>query len=237
MIKRVALVCLLLALAGASIVPLDAYLVLGTPRVGLVESRYVSDGLIRIVYDSNYGTFEAYAVNEQTLHILFPLVLLVDRVYYPLSSNSTEESKIVRTNALSASLAKDQTGRLFGIWMLLDRTTSSTALVTVSYYNELNVSSVATITFEKEKALRNFDNGTWQMQQTFQIANISPYLLHIGPIFLYHSTGQYEVRKNVTGGFADISYTDQGYWLYFNGDLEPRGRIAMTVTYNRPAGW
>jgi hypothetical protein len=223
----------ILIVLAVSTAPIDTTLVLGTPRVGLIESRYVSDGLIHIVYGADYA-LEAYAVNERTLHILLPLVLLVDRVYYPLMSNSTEECKIIRESALTASLVKDQAGRLLGLWMLMDRTTSSTVLVTVSYYNELNVSSVATITFQKEKALRNFDNGTWQMQQTFQIVNISPHTLRIGPLYLYHSTNQFEVTKNITDGFADVSYTEQGHWLYFNGDLDPRGSMVLTVTYNRP---
>lgn len=236
LLKRAALAYFLVALATTSIIPLDSFLVLGTPRIGLVESRYVSDGVIQIS-ETDYGKFEAYAVNQQIVHVLLPLVPLVSRVWYPLASNSTRECEVIRMSGMSASLDKDQAGRLEGLWLSVDKTTvSTTAFVAVSYHSELNVSSVSTITFHKAKLLQSFENGTQQIQQTFEISNISPYALHIGPIYLFVSTSQFEVTKNVTSGYADISYTPEGRWLYLNSDLQRHGGMVVTVTYNRPAG-
>jgi hypothetical protein len=235
LLKRAALAYFLVALATTSIIPFDNFLVLGTPRIGLVESRYVSDGVIHIS-ETGYGKLEAYAVNQQTVPVLLPLVPLVSRAWYPLASNSTRECKVIRMSGISASLDKDQAGRLEGLWLFAHKTTVSTiAFVAVSYYSELNVSSVATITFHKAKLLQGFDNGTQQIQQTFEISNISPYSLHIGPIYLFQSTSQFEVTKNVTSGYADISYIQEGHWLYLNSDLERYGGMVVTVTYNRPA--
>lgn len=236
LLKRAALAYFLVALATTSIIPFDNFLVLGTPRIGLVESRYVSDGVIHIS-ETGYGELEAYAVNQQIVHVLLPLVPLVSRVWYPFASNSTRECKVMRMSGMSASLDKDQAGRLEGLWLFVDKTTVSTiAFVAVSYYSELNVSSVATINFHKAKLLQSFDNGSQQIQQTFEISNISPYALHIGPIYLFQSTSQFEVAKNVTSGSADISYAQEGHWLYLNSDLERHGGMVVTVTYNRPAG-
>ena len=235
LLKRAALAYFLVALTTTSIIPFDNLLVLGTPRIGLVESRYVSDGVIHIS-ETGYGELEAYAVNEQTVYLLLPLVPIVSTFWYPLTSNSTRECKIIRVNGVSASLDKDQAGRLQGIWLSADRTTTSTALLTISYYSDLNVSSVATVTFHKEKWLQSFDNGTQQMQQTFEILNISPHELQIGPIYLYQSTSQFDVKKDVTCGSVDITYTQEGHWLYLNGHLPPHCGMVVTVTYNRPAG-
>lgn len=226
----------ILILLAVSTAPIDTTFVLGTPKVGLVESRYVSDGIIHIS-KTDYAEFEAYAVNQQIVHVLLPLVPLVSRVWYPFASNSTRECKVMRMSGMSASLDKDQAGRLEGLWLSVDKATVSTvAFVAVSYYSEFNVSSVATINFHKAELLQSFENGTQQIQQTFEISNISPYALQIGPVYLFQSTSQYEVTKNVTSGSADISYTQEGHWLYLWSNLGRHGGMVVTVTYNRPAG-
>jgi len=235
LIKKAALASLIITLAATGIAPLDSYLLLGTPKVGLVESRQVSDGSIHI-YEIERLKFGAWAVNQETVHLLLPLVLVVDRVWYPLVGNSTtRKPTIIGSSGLSASLDMDQTGKLRGLWLSISKPPVSSVFVAVSYFSELNVSSVVAITFHKERSIQSFDNGTQQMQQTFEISNISDYALTIGPIWLYPSTSQFEVEKNVTNGRTDISYSEEARLLYLNADLQPDGRIVATVTYNRPA--
>jgi len=233
LVKKAAVASLIIGLAATSIVPLDSYFVLGTPKVGLVESKYVTDDTAYL-YHIELTKFGTYVKNQETIHFLPPVVLLVRQVWYSLPSNcSVEPPKLILQNEVSATLDTDVSdGRLHGLWISISGDGSSNLVTAVTYCTELNVSSVAAITFSAERTVETLSNGTRRVQQTFQVVNLSPYRLNIGFTRLFYSTGYFEEATNVTRGRADVWYDKDSRWICLAGELREDGSVTITVLYN-----
>ena len=230
-VYKAILAFVLVGLASTAVAPLDSFLVLGTPKAGLVESGHVIDETIYI-YQIGLTQFGANIKNQETIHLLSPLILLVHQVRYPLASNSTRESTVLYEDGVSTRLVSAESGRLVGLELSINQNTATNSVTSVSYWTELSVSSVAAITLSPERTVEALSNGTRRVQQTFQVLNLSPYRLNIGFTRLFYSTGYFEEAANVTRGRADVWYDKDSHWICLVGELLEGGSVTITVLYN-----
>jgi hypothetical protein len=223
---------------GGLVVPADIALVLWTPKVGLVEYRYVTGDTIYIV-PLGHPRFEAYTINEELVHVLWPAYPLVTSFTYLLVNNSTRESTILKQAGASCQLVT-ASGLLTGLGISFAEPPSSDPVCYVRYYNGLDVSSI--MSFEEstpDLPIRAFENGTAQWQHTIVIKNLSQQysLQFMPPEPLLHVRGWYNVT--IVNNDADVgvspSPAELGVYLYLApSSLKPNGFAKIVIVYNGP---
>jgi hypothetical protein len=240
----VAIGLIVLAVSGL-IVPMDIALVLWTPKVGLVEYRYVTDHTIYIV-PLGQPRFEAYTVNEELVHVLWPAYPLVTSFTYSVVNNSTRESTILKQAGASCQLLT-ASGLLTGLGISLTRPPASDPMCDVRYYNSIDVPSI--MSFEEstpDPSIRAFENGTAQWQHTITIRDLSNQyslqfmqaepLLHV--ISWQNVTGWYNVTimSNDANVVVYPSPAEPGVYLYLAAGsyLSPNGFAKIVIVYNGP---
>jgi len=229
----------LIVLAVSSlVVPMDIALVLWTPKVGLVEYRYVIGDTIYIV-PLGQPRFEAYTINEELVHILRPAYPLVSSFTYSLVGNSTRDSTILKEVGASCQLVTES-GLLTGLKISFTEPPASDLVCDVRYYNSLGVTSV--MSFEESNPdlpITHFENGTTQWQHTITIRNLSQQysLEFMGADQLLSVRGWYNVTivNNDTNVMWSSSPTESWVYLYLApSSLEPDGFAKIVITYNEP---
>jgi hypothetical protein len=227
-------------LAGYS--RIDSYLALTTPAVKLVESQYVSDGVVTIYQNGSLTQYGARTMNLIKIHFILPSNPLVSSVFFSLPSNSTSTPKIVGYQGISAaSVVSDQiTGRMEGINIVLTGNMGTSGSVTVSCYSEFNASRFALISLIPPVPLQNFGNGTELVRETINVVNRSPYVLYLNSIPLsFGGVGSSPLNKTwiptldklYYPGYAtpDISYDD--HYMTLVGYLRPFANMTVVITY------
>jgi len=218
------------------VVPVDIALVLWTPKVGLVEYRYVIGDTIYIVR-LGQPRFEAYTVNEELVHILRPAYPLVSSFTYSLVSNSTRDPTIVKEVGASCQLVTES-GLLTGLRISFTEPPASDPACDVRYYNGLDVSSI--MSFEEstpDLPITHFENGTTQWQHTITIRNLSQQysleLLRADPLLPVRGWYNVTIVNNDTNVMLTPSPTDSWIYLYLTpSSLKPNGFARIVITYN-----
>jgi hypothetical protein len=227
---------LLILVACSSLAPIDAKLVLFTPKVGFVETRYLTDGVMHI-YQIGYATFGAWSQNQEIVHIMMPLFPLVSESYYSFVTNSTKPPSILSVTGLSVSSpTEDSEGRIV-VKLTTDSTSTSSPQFSVQFYSEFDISQLAHIYFSPRIFIQNFPNGTQQLQQQFSIVNYSAYDLRLDHIVLYEGG---HAPTNQTLNFSPLQTFPQPYVYYDNntrtfaiyGSVYQYGNLTAIVTYN-----
>jgi hypothetical protein len=223
----------------ANVATIDSNLVLFTPKVGFVETRYLIDGQLH-VYQIGLATFGAWSQNERIVHIMTPLFPLITEGSYSFVTNSTTRlPSILSATGLSASSpTEDAQGRIV-VTLTTDSTSLKNAQFSVQFYSEFNVTQLAYIYFSPRTFIRNFPNGTQQLQQKFVVVNHSAFSLYLDHIVLY------------SGGYAPLNQSlkfyppqafPQPYFYYSNdtrtfslyGSIGSYGNLTAIVIYNSP---
>lgn len=231
---KTALVYSLVASLAASIVPLDSYLLLGTPKVEVVEASHVKDGTVYI--SGSKFSLEADVTYQQTVRLRLPSMLLVDKVNYAVDSDTTSEPSISIPNEVSTQVVRDKWGRLTAIQFRINRNAKSDTNISISYISKLDVHSVADITFYPEIILKSFDNQSADAQQQFDIVNKSPYVLNFKQVDLQipgisYSCPTWNLTKGSPSDSLCFSYSSPRKWLHLNGFLSPSGRLTAVIIY------
>jgi hypothetical protein len=229
----------LIVLAVSSlVVPVDIALVLWTPKVGLVEYRYVIGDTIYII-PLGQPRFEAYTINEELVHILRPAYPLVSSFSYSLVSNSTRDPTIVKEVGASCQLVTES-GLLTGLRISFTEPPASDPVCDVRYYNGLDVSSI--MSFEEstpDLPITHFENGTTQWQHTITIRNLSQQysleLLRADPLLPVRGWYNVTIVNNDTDVMLSPSPTESWIYLYLApSSLKPNGFAKIVITYNEP---
>jgi hypothetical protein len=119
-----------------------------------------------------------------------------------------------------------------------------TATVSITYFNDFNVSAFAFVPLNLPTTTQTFENGTEQVQQKFQIVNESPYWLSLDSIPVYFGAGS--APTNVTLNWTPLDglqipsvgvlppyWYYSGHITYLVGYVVPHGSLIMVVVYNR----
>jgi hypothetical protein len=221
------------------VVPVDIALVLWTPKVGLVEYRYVIGDTIYFV-PLGQPRFEAYTINEELVHILRPAYPLVSSFTYSLVSNSTRDPTIVKEVGVSCQLVTES-GLLTGLEISFTEPPASDPVCDVRYYNGLDVSSI--MSFEEstyDLPITRFENGTTQWQHTITIRNLSQQysleLLRADPLLPVRGWYNVTIVNNDTNVMLTPSPTESWIYLYLaqSSSLKPNGFAKIVITYNEP---
>ena len=235
--KVYAFATILLALC-VSTGPIDSHVVLFTPKVGFVETRYLTDGQYHI-YQIGMASFGAWSENEKIVHIIAPLFPLITESSYSFRTNSTTRSpSIISQSGLTVSAPSEDSQGVVLVGLSTDSTSTTGAQFTVQFYSEFDVSSVAYIYFSPRIFIRNFDNGTQQLEQKFTIVSRTPYELYLYNIMLYQ--GGY-APENVSITFWPQTYSWPRYYYnnytqtyYLDQTVQPYGNLTADVIYNSP---
>jgi hypothetical protein len=222
---------------------IDSNLALTVPTVRLVESRYVTDGVVTIYQNGSFTQYGARTVNLVTIHFLLPAYPLVSSVFFPLQCNSSSTPEIVDYQGISSALIilNQITGKLEGVNLILDGTGYASGYVAISYYNEFNASKFALIPTISTEVLQSLGNGTNRVRTTFEIVNRSPYTLEFESIPLsfgsvggspYNVTWIPTAYKFYSPGheLPGIYYGDRD--MTVSGSLKPFANMTLIVTYN-----
>ena len=223
------------------VVPVDIGLVLWTPKVGLVEYRYViGDTIYFVPLGQSPPRFEAYTINEELVHILRPAYPLVSSFTYSLVSNSTRDPTIVKEVGTSCQLVTES-GLLTGLKISFTDPPAVDPVCDVRYYNGLDVSSA--MSFEEstpDLPITHFENGTTQWQHTITIRNLSLQysleLLMADPLFPVRGWYNVTIVNNDTNVMLTPSPTESGTMLYLaqSSSLMPNGLAKIMIVYNGP---
>lgn len=172
-----------LILLAVGIAPIDTTFALGTPRVSLVETIDVS-GLIVHVYGVSTIQLRAWTTNEKVVHLSLPSVLFVSQVTYDTRSNSTRQPIITPSEGVEAAPKYDSLEEMTGVVITIKKLAPA-ATVSITYFNDFNISAFAFVPLNTPTTTQTFKNGTDQVRQKFQIVNESPYWLRLESIPIY----------------------------------------------------
>jgi hypothetical protein len=223
----------------ANVAILDSNLVLFTPKVDLVETRYLTDGEYH-VYQLGLATFKAWSQNEKIVHVLTPqFIPLITESSYSFVANSTTHtvpSIMSSSNLTVYGLNEDSQGNI--VANLATDSTSTTAQFTVSFYSEYDEQAFANVYFSPNIFIRNFGNGTQQLERKFVIVNHSAYKLDLTNVMLYNSG---YVPENVSFAFypmnavwPDYYYNNNTGTFYLDYPVQVGGNLTAIVVYNSP---
>jgi hypothetical protein len=220
----------------------DTTFVLGTPRVSLVESKDILDTVVH-VYGFSTLQLRAWTTNQRVVHLTLPSVLLISQVTYDVQSNSTKQPTITESEGLTVVPEYNSLREMTGVAITIKRLALA-ATVSITYFNDFNISAFAFVPLETLTTTQTFENGTDQLLQKFKIDNESHYWLSLDSIPVYLG-GAGSAPTNVTlslapspwpsnpYGFWPPSWTYAEHMMYLNGYIAPHGSLAIVVIYNR----
>lgn len=229
-------VALLVIVVCASLVPIDSNLVLFAPKVGLVETRYATDGAVH-VYQIGLASLGAWSENREIVHVMKPLFPLVSESYYSFFTNSSKPPSILSATGLSVSSPTEDSPNKIVVKVTTDSTSTTDAQFSVQFYSEFDVKQLAYIDFGPSIFIRNFPNGTQQLQRQFVIINHSGYDLRLDRIILYEEgyapTNQTMIFSPLeVFPHPDLSYDNSTRTLSLYGVVYQHGNLTVTVSYN-----
>jgi hypothetical protein len=228
------------------IVPIDSRLVLFTPKVALVETRYLTDGEYH-VYQVGL-TFKAWSQNEKIVHILIPTFPLITQCSYSFVANSTTHTQpsILSSSNLtlpSGTPTEDSQGNIV-VNIGTDSTSSPNTQFTVQFYNDYNINSLAYVhLLDHPIFIRNFNNGTQQLEQKLVIVNYSPYNLALDPSepITVYADGSVPWPANLIFKYSptptsypwpEYSYNNYTQSFLVYGGIQPYANLTVSVVYN-----
>ena len=217
---------------------IDSNLVLFTPKVGLVETRYLIDGQFH-VYQTGLATFGVWSQNEKIVDIITPLFPLITESSYSFVTNSTTRSpSILSESGLTVSTpSEDSQGRIL-IGLSTDSTSGTDTQFSVQFYSEFDVNTLAYNYLSPRIFIRNFQNGTQQFEVKFEVANHTPYKLALNNIMLYQGGGTPEnlslTRFPQTSLWPNYYYNNYTQTFYLSYTVQEYGNLTAVVTYNSP---
>jgi len=236
--SKAAALALLVMVVCANLAYIDSNLVLFTPKIGFVETRYATDGTVHI-YQIGLTTFGAWSQNQQIVHVMIPLFPLVSEDYYSVTTNSTRSPSILGASGLSATILTPPVTAQDKIMIRLQSyvPTAIDPQFSLQFYSEFDVKQFAYILFSPGSIVQNFPNGTQQWQRQFIMVNHSAYDLRLDRIILYENG---YAPTNETMIFSplevfphpDLSYENSTRTLALYGALYQHGNLTVTVTYN-----
>jgi hypothetical protein len=221
----------------ANLAYMDSAVVLFTPKVTLVETRYATDGLIHIT-QTGFTQFSGWSQNQRIVNILTPLFPWVSETTYSFVTNSSMPPSLVGAYGLSASTPIEDSQDQINVQLRTSSTISSQAQFIVQFYTEYdNVRQFAQIIFSRVVSA-TLSNGTQQYQVRLIVVNHSAYALSLENIMLY--AGPY-APTNQTLAFSQQGpvplgqhYQNDTQSFILNGVLAPYGNLESLVTYNIP---
>ncbi len=232
---------ILLALC-VSTAPVDSHFVLFTPKVSLVETRYVTDGQYHI-YQIGLTSFGAWSQNEKIIHVITPLLPLITEGAYSFVTNSTTTSpSIISESGLTAyTPSEDSQGRVL-IGLSTDSMSGTEAQFSVQFYSEFDVKTLAYIYLSPGTFIQNFKNGTQQRERQFVVVNHSQYDLALNNVILYSdgyraenvSLKFYANSPWPTYHYSNDLYSNDTRSFYLSTTVQMYGNLTANVIYNSP---
>jgi hypothetical protein len=233
-----AALALLVMVVCANLAYVDSNLVLFTPKIGLVETRYATDGTVHI-YQIELMTFGAWSQDQQIAHVMIPPFPLLSEEYYSVATNSSRTPSILSASGLSATILTPPTPGQDKIMVRLQSFVPSAIdpQFSIQFYSEFDVKQLAYIDLSPGSIIQQFPNGTRQWQRQLVMINHSAYDLRLERIVLYEN-GYAPTNRDMTFSpsevfpHPDLSYENSTRTLALYGVLCRYGNLTVTVTYN-----
>jgi len=240
-IARYSAVMLMALLLAFSVVSFDSSFGLITPKITLIESRYVIDNSIHLLRSDDMK-FVALVSNLKVFCIQRPILenwgIKVFQVRNPANVSSLlgqYQLKVSTTQGLEYKLLAEPNGRISNISFIVKSPSTSMMRTEIEYYDQLE-STLSFLMVNETRQLRSqtLPNGSINGTYYLRLTNTGRLPIRIDRVALfpayfnitYFQSTTETVPQGSAWGRVDIS----GGWAYLFGDIGPGASIIVSVT-------